>query len=55
MEHIEVCQLPSFSNMQELVSAGEEIWRLSDGSEAVFDALVQSLSIILDTLVICPF
>ncbi len=55
MEHIEVCQLPTFVEMQELASAGEEIWRLSDGSEAVFDALIQSLSILLNTIVICPF
>lgn len=50
----EVCTLTPFSQLPQFIAEGEAIWSLSDGTEALFDNMIHALSIILDTLIVCP-
>lgn len=50
----EVCTLTPFSQLPQYIAEGNEVWRLSDGTEALFEGMIHALSIILDTLVVCP-
>ncbi len=50
----DVCILTPFSHLPQYIVEGNEVCRLSDGTEALFDGMINALSIILDTLIICP-
>lgn len=50
----DVCVLTPFTQLPQWIAEGNELWRLSDGTEALFDGMINALSIILDTLIVCP-
>lgn len=50
----ESCILIPFSSIAQFITEGNEFWTLSDATESVYEGMIHSLSVMLDTIIYCP-